>query len=225
MKRLLLIFMLIGVLGLSACGSDNNETESPNPEIIQSTLLESSVSESQETVSEENTTEWGVTQRFSTSNNDIRTPIFINFPDLSGIPEGTGLIAYQDDATRVVLDSYLGGVSPEVEGIEDVLPAYFEQTKAIFRANFGVQYSDAQFIIHSQELVSINDYEMCKYIGTHKYMYDGKPCDNKYVAYTTQVKANGAYIYWLVQDESKDQSLFETIEEYAYKMATTLLEE
>ena len=80
-------------------------------------------------------------------------------------------------------------------------------------------------IENKQSAGTINGYEMYKFVGTHSFKYEDKVYNYKYVAYSTQQKKNGAYIYWLVQDESQDQTLYSTIEEYAYKMALSLREE
>lgn len=224
--RRIAIFILTIMLGLTACGKTNTENREQEDKETEKSEEITSVFEDKE-IEEDNVeeVEWGVTDMFSANKDDKTTTIYINFPSLTGIPEATGLVAYQEDDTKVVLDAYIEGKSPEVDSVSEVFPAYFAQTLLIFKVNYGSRYSDGEFALEEQELLTVNDYEMCKYIGTHTFKYEGKEFSYRFVAYSTQLKMNGAYIYWLVQDESEDQTLFETIEDYAYKMGTTLWEE
>lgn len=60
-------------------------------------------------------------------------------------------------------------------------------------------------------------YEMYKFVGTHSFTWE-------FVAYATQFDNNGPYVDWYVQDETEDQSMFETLASHAYNMAWTLQE-
>lgn len=225
MKRNLLCALIV-VLGLTGCGTVNKDVGDESKK--ETETLESAISVVSESMSHEESkvdSEWGIIDTFSANKDDKTATIYINFPSLTGIPEATGLVANQGDDTKIILDAYIKGKSPEIDSVLEVLPAYFEQTLLIFKVNYGSRYSNGNLTIESQEPVTINDYEMCKYIGKHTFKYEGKDFSYQFVAYSTQLKTNGAYIYWLVQDESENQSLFETIEDYAYKMGTTLWEE
>lgn len=149
----------------------------------------------------------------------------IKFPHLVGIGCGTGKVAYQKDDSLVIWDGQLGYDSPAVEGgVENVLETYMEQLLYImedYRNEY--HYDTFVFEIQNKELVTINEYEMCKYTGVHTYNWEGEPQSNAFVAYATQL-VDGAYTYWMVIDESEDQSLVETIDEYATNMAYTMRE-
>ena len=206
---IILVFSLTGCFGNKQNGGENtNPTNNPTgPQATPGTTEK----------------EWGVLDAFSTSENGILAGFYINFPSLTGIPEGTGLVAYQEDDTRVVLAQCQ---NLEISSVDSTFPACFTQTVGIFKVNYGMRYSDGEFTIESKESAgTINGYEMYKFVGTHSFKYQGNLISYKYVAYATKLKTNGAYIYWLVQDESQDQSLYSTIEEYAYKMALSLREE
>lgn len=227
MKKLLVMLLALTVLlSMAACGGEAPTPDETDPVSGDTQPVDVGTSENTEpeetnpTVSEE----WGVRDRHALSNENGLCGFYINFPYFAGIPEATGLVAVQGDGTYIILDGHVDGTSPEVDSIEDVFPAYFDQTERVFEVNYGSRYGGGEFSIDSKELVEANGYKMCKVIGTHDFTYKREPYSRKFVAYATQLKDNGAYVYWLVQDETEDQSMFETLEDHAYKMALTLKE-
>ncbi len=225
-KSIAMILVLLMVcFGLTACGEKEDKVDS----------IEQQNSETVKTENEDtsfNPKEWGVQEDIVSEKNDILTRAYIKFPTLSGITEGTSKIAYQKDETLVILDAERKTGSPQLieDSVDNVFPAYFEQTEAIMDVYRQMNYTDFKFDVSSKEIVTVNDYEMCKYTGKHYFKvkdYNGNIEDKalNYVAYATKLKGNGAYVYWMVIDESEDQSLGKTIENYAGNMAKTLYEQ
>lgn len=234
MKKILTILLSLAmIVGLCACGSEkqteNNEKGNTDTNI--ESIVEE-VDDEKEDESEENMEDWGVQEKIVAKKNDTFTTAYIKFPTLSGITEGTGKIAYQKDNTLVILDAEHKDVFPNVtaSSCEDVFPAYFEQTKSIIDAYRQMDYDNFEFNVSNKETVTVNGYEMCKYTGKHTFTIDTYSdegtidCEMNFVAYATKLNGNGVYVYWMVLDESEDQSLSKTIEEYADKMAKTLHE-
>lgn len=229
MKKLFLS-LLCGVMliGLSTgCGKQITE-ETPNNN---STNTENSSKEEQKEP-EINLDNWGVQENLTTRKNNNTITAWIKFPTLSGITRGTGKVAYQKDKTLVLFDGERQTGSPELVGgkIENVLPAYFEQANVIMDAYRQMNWSDFDFKVNSKEVMTINGYEMCKYTGKHTSTFkdvntfETENIEMNFVAYATKLKGNDAVVYWIVIDESEDQSLGKTIEEYAKNMAYTLHE-
>ncbi len=166
---------------------------------------------------------WGEPEFIMAENENGLVEARVRFPALLGIIKGTGKIAYQKDKTLVILDAERMSGSPEVTD-NNILPAYFEQTKKIMDAYRTDRYKDFEFSIESKQEIKINDYDMVKYVGNHTFTYKGEPVTWHFVAYSTRLKGNNACIYWMVLDFSEDQSLSKTIADYALKMAYTLHE-
>lgn len=217
----MVISFILVALFLSSCANsdDKAQTDTQNPVASSLTVSEKEPEESDPTPE----SDWGVPESIVAENGENISTAYIRFPSLAGIIRGTGKIAYQTDKTLVILDSQRMSGSPEVSD-KSVLPSYFEQTNKIMERYRRSNYSDFDFSISEQQTVKVNDYDMVKYIGIHTCKCDGKPLELKFVAYSTKLKANDACIYWMVLDESEDQSLSQTILEYAEKMADSLHE-
>lgn len=223
----IIIFVAILIIGagvviLLMTGNKDNENKDDKVAI-----KDSNVKEDKE---EFDVTEWGVQESIVSKKNDKLGCAYIKFPTLSGITRGTGKIAYQKDETLVILDAERKTGSPAVDLIENVFPAYFDQTKDIMDSYRQMNYENFEFSVSEKETMNINGYEMCKFTGKHTYTvkdvntFEVENININYVAYATQLKTNGAYVYWMVLDESEDQSLTKIIEDYAYKMALSLKE-
>lgn len=231
MKKLFAMLLALTVLlSMAACGGGTPNTSETDPVSSNTPDTQPTEAETGETtVQEENIQtvpeEWGSRDRFSTRCDGGVTDFYMHFPVIGGYTAATAMsVANQMDGTYVILDGQLMGISPEVDSVVEVFPAYFEQTIRIFENDYGSGYSDGDFMIDNSKMLEINGYEMCKVVGTHTFKYQQEACSRKFVAYATQLKDNGAYIYWLVQDETDDQSMFETLEAHAYNMALTLEE-
>lgn len=221
MKRLIsiLLILVISLSTFAGCKGAEEGSSTPIPSITKNS------SEKEEQTTTFDATTWGVYEEKVTEKNNILAYAYIKFPTLSGINRGTGKIAYQKDETLVILDSERqdSPVMP-ADTCDAVLPAYFEQTKVIMEGYRQLDYDNFEFSVESKKNVTVNDYDMCKFIGEHTFTRNGEKKEMNFVAYSAQLKGNGAYVYWMVLDESEDQSLTKTIEEYADKMAKTLHE-
>ena len=231
MKRVLLMLLvaLLTLNCLAGCGKDKKPTNVDTP-LTTEKLEQTQFPEA--TSSDNKDEEWGVQEMKVTEKNGVITTALIKFPHLTGIVRGTGKIAYQNDKSLVILDSERPTGSPSMpnDACEDVFPAYFEQTRAIIDSYRQMNYDNFEFTVSHKEIVTVNGYEMCKFTGKHTFTvkdvntFEIKNLDINFVAYATKLNGNGAYVYWMVLDESEDQSLTKTIEEYADKMAKTLSE-
>lgn len=168
---------------------------------------------------------WGVEDSIFTENaNGLMATLYIKLPEFTSMRRGAGQVADQSDDTLILM----GGQhleSPTVSSLKDVLSTYISQPIDVLSKYRRVDWQNYAFNIENTEIVKINGYEMCKYVGNHTYTYNGDPSSMNFVAYATQLKTNGAYVYWMVLDESENQSLTSTIEDYAYKMALTVKEQ
>ena len=229
MKKKILNILLIStlILGLTACGNENVSTEDINKDSSTEKVDTNTKFDSQETETEQTEVEnWGVDESTVAERDDVKSRAYIKFPTLSGIDRGTGKIAYQTDKSLVILGSEIDFNEPEVENdkSESIFPAYFLKVVEIMKAYREYDFNDFAFEITKQETLTVNDYEMCKYFGKHTFTFDGEPCEIAFVAYTTRLKGNNAAVYWMVLDETEDQSLSSVIESHADKMAQTLHE-
>lgn len=209
MKKIILTTILLGCLmfGLVWCGNkEPNITKANNP--TESNRDEKESESEQKHNGEVESEKWGVAESHISEKNGIKSRIYINFPTLCGIMEGSGKIAYQEDGSLVILDSQYK-YSPVIDDellVDQVFPAYFEQTIKIINAYQNAYFKDFAFEITDKELVTVNDYEMCKYTRTHTFTFKDEPCEMAFVAYATRLKGNDAVAYWMVLDETEDQS-------------------
>lgn len=225
-KRILWCLMtLVLVSGITACGTNTeNAAGTDKDETIGKT--DYFTGDEQNDSEEEESENWGVDESLVTEKNNKMLRLHIKFPQLGGIVEGTGKIAYQKDNSLVLLGGENNFNEPEVEGdkLDNILPAYFDKVIEIMEAYREYDFKDFVFEITDKELVTVNDYEMCKYTGIHTFTFKDEPCEMAFVAYATRLKGNDAVAYWMVLDETEDQSLGEVIESHADKMAQTLHE-
>ena len=73
-------------------------------------------------------------------------------------------------------------------------------------------------------MCTIGEYEVCKYSGKHTYTYNDTAAEHQVVLYATEIKENGAIIYWLVEDVSEDQSAGQLIRDHAEKIIQSIQE-
>lgn len=226
MKKLLaLLLAAVMVLGLTACGSKKSTDKGVNS----SSATESSASTVSEPDAEEPEKEWGVTENMTVKDNDKTVRVFVNFRDYLGPTRGTGKLAAQGDGSVMIIDGH--GIVTEIElpddKAENIFPAYFEQTKKIMNDQYAGHRENYEFTLESKENVTINGYEMCKVTGTHTYNEIGRPkiLSQKFVAYATFAKQNGAVVYWMVLDGTEDGSLSDKLEDSGRKMAESFRED
>jgi hypothetical protein len=219
---------LILLMSLTACGTSASSSTEENAveESIASEAPENQESE-KEIVEESQTVDddWGVWEsQTATNDGGENEDVYIKFPDLAGVSYGAGKVATQLTQTTVVFGRQWEE-SSSVTSVDEVFLAYQDDASySIKKYRDNWDYDNFQFEITSQEHTEINGYQMCRYEGIHSYTDDGELVEMQYVAYAAQLKGNGAYVYWVVIDESEDQSLGDLISENAEKMAWTLEE-
>lgn len=223
MKKLFTVLMIAVLLCLSLTACGNESIKEPNDN-TDSSIQSSETSNIQEPQKEDEI--WGVEENKITEKNDKKARVYIKFPYLTGITKGQGKVAYQTDGSLVILGSESDFEEPNVDGgkVENIFPAYFEKIKGTLKLYRQVDYSDYDFEIKTKEVITVNNYEMCKYIGNHTFTLNGEKKSISFVGYSTKLNSNDAAVYWMVLDDTTEQSLGSTIESHADKMAESLHE-
>lgn len=218
---LLVALLLMGNLAACSTGAPSKPTNDTNK--LQQTLGTDPQDPSEDPTDppQEN---WGRVDSKLVRNGQGLVTVTFKWPAVRGDNEYTGKIAGQDDGTLVMMDSYSAQKSPEVDSLDQVFPAYFEQTVKVFASFYGSSYSDGSLTIDDTEVVTVGEYEFYKHTGTHNYKYKGSDRSRQYVIYLTETKATGAYIYWLVSDTTADQSAGAKMEDNAYRIALSVRE-
>lgn len=90
-----------------------------------------------------------------------------------------------------------------------------------------MKYDAFDFIVETAEPVTINDFSMYKYTGTHTYTFRGEPQECSFVAYSLDTgQVEHAYFTIIVPDDSFDQNNYvvtnDMLEAYALKMAESV---
>ena len=117
-----------------------------------------------------------------------------------------------------------------VNSLEETFDATKNWTIMMLDSFRDYHYADFDFTIESQELVTINELDTCKYTGKHTYTLDGVAQEIPFVAYSfdTGVIENYSYITVIVMDDSINNPSMEplpegTIEAYAKKMVESVV--
>lgn len=216
------------VLSLFGCGKKNTAAGgSGNADADNVNVVTDNISDGSAQDAEKKNNEWGVRGFHTTSTKDYKFQgMYINYPKLIGVSEGTGQIAYQDDGTFIIVDGQTVS-SPDVKDgkLENVLTAYFEQTVDIIKGYKSFTYDNFELNIKSQKKTKVGDYDMCRFTGTITSENNGEKYENFFTAYSTKLKGNDTFAYWMVLDDTEKQSMKKTVEEYADKMSETLVED
>lgn len=223
MKRLFALLMVIAMLFcVSACGNkpstktddiDNQTTEVNKSDDI-------TTDDSYESIDPES---WGITDRFAAGKGASET-FYINLPKCTGVVAGHG------DGT-VTAVSGENESTPEINGISEVFPAYLDDLQFWLEDRYGsMRFSNFEFELTGNAPTKVGDYDMHTFTGVLEFDYVNHDVETEhrvhnFVAYSTALKSNGAYAYWLVYDESDDQSNGDLIKEHALNMAKTFREE
>ncbi len=207
MKKIITLFLAVTVLlSLAACSQSPAEN-----------------TDTQEDPTEVTPTEWGVEDMLYAFNAEEGAGFSIHFPDTLGEPRYTGMIGKQADGSLVLVDRQHQTVSPQVNSLSEVFPAYFEQAKQILSGYYETRAEDYRFEIAEQSQVRINGYDMIVYSGTHYYTFEQVPVQCNWVGYVTQLSANDAYVYWMVLDNAANVASNADIAQSAKNMAISLL--
>ncbi len=170
----------------------------------------------------EDVSDWGIRYKSAVIDNDGNAMrYYINFPVSVGNDRASGRIGFQDGYVLAMVAQRYNDAYDIQGNIENVFPTCFPQAIKILEADQTATAYDYAFDITDQKLEEINGYQMCRYEGNLTYVYDHIDFHHRYVAYATEV-ADGAYVFWMLIDESEDNSSFDLASEYALKMAYTL---
>lgn len=155
----------------------------------------------------------------------------IRVPGMLGYTAGRAYYGDNLDGTTYHFGGYLQTMDiPLYETLPETLEAYEEQILSVFKKIVGsMRYSEGAFVADTTEIVEINGYEMCRFTATHTYnTRDSKwnlvPMTQQCAGYITRLKNNGGVVYWIVVDESEDQSLGDLLIPHADSMAQSLWE-
>lgn len=236
------VSLLLGIIllvSLAACGaSERPVAGSTDAEVSDLTPTASEVVEAgedaeveEEEVEEEEAVEnlvpddWG--ELSSVTYNDWKA--YIRFPELSPLNR-IGTYGYgidQETEAWVLFDI------PDVDSFdvfssaEDVLLNSTDQLiAAIKQHKANHNYENYTVELTTQEPISINHTQMCRYTGICVYEdwstgYK-ELVEQQFVAYSAQVSGYDGYVYWVLLDESDDQSLADWLSENGENMAWTL---
>lgn len=239
MKKILALILAFAMVAcVAGCSKSEGEpAESKNNSSVSEKENNEEATEN-ETENETVAEVWGKKEQLITINENKSTVLLsMRVPTTNTSNVGPGMCGYQEDGTIVLFGGLRSTASgyKAIESIDKMFPAYFDQTIEIvenFRRD-SQQYdlTDYAFKLTAQENIKINDYEMCKYTGVHTYTEENRETGEyieksmNFVSYATRVKGNNQPVYWMVLDNSEDQSLGELIEANALNMAKTLQEE
>ena len=259
-KIAVLVMTAIMAMGLIACGKKDKDDSSQTSITSETSASRESKSEETSTSKEENKdpkfeghdwpfmsesmglsyvaevynkcedlTEWGSYKDFNFR--DIR--MYIKYPSL--IPTSTNRVAYQTDATVVLVESISQrDYASQITDVESILEVAIDNGEARgtpidWMRDYWKIRTDGyvKMSIESTELETVGQYDCCKYTGTTVYLgeYDTEETTCKFVGYATFTKNGNEPIYWMVFDVSEDQSLGSTIADYARKMGYTIVED
>lgn len=219
---LFLVITLIMMTFVSCGNNKNNSVNSSVSEVLKNDVVES---ESESGVKYNPTT---IT--LSSYNKDNSSQYFnIDFPTDEGreIRYGRGSAAL--DGTRVICGRTIINETIECESIKDIYNTFVGRWEESAQSMRDSAYSDCKFVAEKSEMTEINGFSMCRYEGTHTYKFtdfdtgEVTPYSCYFVAYGTQL-SEGGFVYWIVIDDSKDQSLKSLVNSNAENMAKSLEE-
>ncbi len=154
----------------------------------------------------------------------------ITFPSLR--PTSVGAWAYQNDPALVLVTS--PGLTSDlytimIDSLEETFETSEEHIISALGRFRGYKYSDFDFVIETQELMTINDLSVCKYTGTHTYILEEEAQEIPFVAYSVDTKqVANSYPTIIVMDDSINNPSMEPlpegiIETYAKKMVESIV--
>ena len=113
MKRKLILLIIISLTIITGCNQKNNSNNIDN-------------SNSNNQTNEENK-DWGVPDTFAVFANNKIAGFIINFPTSTGIPKGSGLVAYDDVGSLIIVDADISEYN--ITNVDDVLPTLLNKQK------------------------------------------------------------------------------------------------
>lgn len=226
-KVFALLLAIVMLLTMAACGKttpapSEGDNSGKTPE--QTQPVKETEAPTEEPTEAFDPSTWGVTDRCSAKGETTSENYLINFPKMGGSHAGYGVVAEQLDGTMAIISGQNKN-SPAIGGVSELFPAYFDQLQFTLESVHGIMTQNFEFTLHSNQAVTVGEYEMHTFEGMIVFDNDDVHCEYPFVAYATTLKSNGAYAYWLVYDISDNQSNGDLIAEYAYNMARTFREE
>lgn len=231
-KRIIVLFTAIMVtaimviIGFALFGKIENE---PAGSETASTLSSSETQPISTEISKKEYKGAQITLSACNKNNDVQY-FNIKLPTDEGreIRYGRGSAAL--DGTWVLCGRSILNETIECNSIENIYDAFVGRwEEAVQDMRHDSAYSDCKFIAEKHEMTEINGFSMCRYEGTHTYNYTDFTTGEitsyscYFVAYGTQL-SEGGYVYWIVFDNSEDQSLKDLVNSNAENMAKSLKE-
>ncbi len=229
MKKIsVLLITVLLMMSFISCGGDKITDDSTEDYMVKM----DNVIESQSTSNDENTNKYdGVVASSAVYNKSNSAQYFnLSFPssDLRDVLYGRG------SATVEGIWAFCGGSfindTIECKSIEGIFDAYSDRwSETVQDMHHDSAYSDCKFTAEKREMTEINGFSMCRYEGTHTYNHTDfttgaiTPYSCYFVAYGTQL-SEGGYVYWIVFDNSADQSLRDIVNKNAENMAKSLEE-
>lgn len=222
-KWFALVVSLVLLLTLAACSESENTQPNAGEqkETITSDGSGTATSVETESVSLE---DWGVYGRIDLFKDLSAVKVEFKWPGTAGSTAGTGEAADQLDGTMVLVDRYMNGDSPMDIQLKEFYPAYTEQTEAALKGYYGHRYENGKITVGEGELSTIGEYEVCRYAGKHTFEIAGTSYERQFVVYATIVKKNGAFVYWLVEDMTADQSAGKLLDENGRRIIQSIKE-
>ncbi len=177
----------------------------------------------------EDLSEWGNYKKFQLHD----CAVYIKFPIL--IPTSDRRIAYQGDGT-VVMFVPMGNLGEQINGLDTILQVAIDNQESpkspifMIKSHFGIHSEGyVNISIDSSNAETIGQYDCYKYTGSANYVVDKEfePDEHtiQFVAYGTFAKSTNEAFYWLVFDETKDQTMGSALADYAKKMGYTIVED
>lgn len=233
MKKIAVIVLSLAlVLTMAACAGKQvpvTEPASSGGSTTQPSTGDTTPSASQGGENEtEDPLEWGITDQFAAETKESIKSYYINLPHYAGALHGRARGGEQLDGT-VVLISGQHDEAPEISSTSELFPAYFDQLQSSLESYYGLRSSNYELSLQDTASTTIGDYEMSIFTGTIAFDYDWQNevsrREYQFVSYATTLKSNGGYAFWVVYDETEDQSNGDLIAQHALNMAKTFREE
>lgn len=226
-----MILALVMLLTMAACAGEKTPATQPTVtgDSTQPTTDDTTPSSSQaETTEAGDPLEWGVMDQYTAETAESFGSYYINFPHYTGISSGYAMIADQLDGTMVLISGQ-NMDAPEINNVSELFPAYFDQVQYTLEGYYGLFSGNYTFALQDTDSTVVNGYEMYTFSGTIAFDYEQddivERCEYQFISYATTLKSNGGYAFWVVYDNSEDQSNGELIAQHALNMAKTFREE
>lgn len=234
-KLITLLFTSALIMSVTACGKEENSANTA----VQQSMTEKGTEETKVEKTEEKTEEnkkeelanWkGIVDHYGyrvVGKGSVS--VDIKYPSLK--PASSGCAYQMDPALVLIADPGLTSDMKEiwVENFEDTF-SVAKNNIIMYIDNFrNYQYDNFDFVIETQELMTINELDTCKYTGKHTYTLDGVAKEIPFVAYSVDTKqVENTYPTILVMDDSINNPSMEplpegTIEAYAKKMVESIV--